>query len=56
MACHAAIKGNRRLSLSEMGALIDEIVRARLPHTCPHGRPTMALLTRSQLDRQFKRH
>lgn len=56
MACHAAIKANRKMDRTEMQALIDDIVRARLPHTCPHGRPTMALLTRDQLDRQFKRH
>lgn len=55
MACHAAIKAHRRLTPEEMRGLIDEIVRARLPHTCPHGRPTMALVTLEQLDRQFKR-
>jgi DNA mismatch repair protein MutL len=55
MACHAAVKANRPMTLGEMRALIAEIIRARLPHTCPHGRPTMALLTREQLDRQFKR-
>ncbi|MBN1478430.1 DNA mismatch repair endonuclease MutL [Candidatus Sumerlaeota bacterium] len=55
MACHAAIKANRHLSVEEMRALIRDIIRARLPHTCPHGRPTMALLTLEQLDKQFKR-
>jgi DNA mismatch repair protein MutL len=55
MACHAAVKANRRLSVDEMRALIRDIIRARLPHTCPHGRPTMALLTLEQLDKQFKR-
>ncbi len=55
MACHAAVKANRHLEIPEMRALIADIVRARLPHTCPHGRPTMALLTLDQIDRQFKR-
>lgn len=55
MSCHAAIKARRRLNRDEMRALIGDLVRARLPHTCPHGRPTMALLTLDQLDRQFKR-
>jgi DNA mismatch repair protein MutL len=55
MACRSAIKAGQALHLEEMRALIREIARARLGFTCPHGRPTMILLTRDQLDRQFKR-
>jgi DNA mismatch repair protein MutL len=55
MACRAAIKAGQPLGLEEMRRLIQEIVDARLGFTCPHGRPTMILLTRAQLDRQFKR-
>ncbi|GAB4322802.1 MAG: DNA mismatch repair endonuclease MutL [Candidatus Sumerlaeia bacterium] len=54
-ACHAAIKANRPLSHDEMRALLHDIRKARLAFTCPHGRPTMLLLTRDMLDRQFKR-
>lgn len=54
-ACLAAIKANRRLSPEEMRGLVDDIRRARLAFTCPHGRPTMLLLTREMLDKQFKR-
>jgi DNA mismatch repair protein MutL len=55
LACHAAIKAGQHLSLDEMQRLIDDLLAARLSFTCPHGRPTMILLTRDQLDRQFKR-
>jgi DNA mismatch repair protein MutL len=55
MACRAAIKAGQPLSLDEMRALIRDLAHARLGFTCPHGRPTMILLTRDQLDKQFKR-
>jgi len=55
LACHAAIKAGQRLRIEEMQQLIDDLLAARLSFTCPHGRPTMILLTRDQLDRQFKR-
>lgn len=55
MACRAAIKAGQQLHIEEMRALIRDIAGARLGFTCPHGRPTMILLTKDQLDRQFKR-
>jgi DNA mismatch repair protein MutL len=55
MACHGAIRAGQRLSKEEMQGLIKDLSSAPLAFTCPHGRPTMILMTRSQLDRQFKR-
>jgi DNA mismatch repair protein MutL len=55
MACHAAIKSGQALQPEEMRQLVEEIYSARLSFTCPHGRPTMMLLTKDQLDKQFKR-
>ena len=55
MACRAAVKAGAQLHLDEMRALIRDIANARLGFTCPHGRPTMVLMTRDQLDKQFKR-
>lgn len=55
MACRSAVKAGQPLHLDEMRALIHDIAAAKLSFTCPHGRPTMILLTRDQLDRQFKR-
>jgi len=55
MACRAAVKAGAILHIDEMRALIRDIANARLGFTCPHGRPTMVLMTRDQLDKQFKR-
>jgi len=55
MACHAAIKSGQALQPEEMRRLVEEIYSAPLSFTCPHGRPTMMLLTKDQLDKQFKR-
>ncbi|MFW6286588.1 MAG: DNA mismatch repair endonuclease MutL, partial [Candidatus Sumerlaeota bacterium] len=55
MACHSAIRSGQRLSREEMEALVSEMVARQLSFTCPHGRPTMVLLRRDQLDHQFGR-
>jgi len=55
MACHAAIKAGQSLAAAEIFELLSQILGAKLSFTCPHGRPTMILLTKDQLDRQFKR-
>jgi DNA mismatch repair protein MutL len=54
-ACKAAIKANRPLSMMEMQALLDEMSRAEDPRGCPHGRPTMVVLTLEEVDRRFGR-
>ncbi len=55
LACHSAIKSGQVLPIEEQRQLVAEIQSAKLGVTCPHGRPTMILITRSQLDKQFKR-
>jgi len=55
LACHSAIKAGQNLSREEMIQLLRDLKKTALAFTCPHGRPTMILLTRGQLDRQFKR-
>lgn len=54
-ACKAAIKANRPMSFQEMEALLDEMSRAGDPRGCPHGRPTMVVLTLEEVDRRFGR-
>ena len=54
-ACHAAVKGGVQLAIDEMQAVVEGLERCDLGLTCPHGRPTMILLTRDLLDRQFGR-
>lgn len=55
MACKAAIKAGDRLSPEEITALLRMRRWAEKSHHCPHGRPTTLLITRSDLDRQFRR-
>lgn len=55
MSCKAAVKGNNLLSLSEAEALIDELLTMENPYNCPHGRPTIVTMTKSELERKFKR-
>ncbi len=54
-ACHAAVKAGDQLATDEMQAVVEGLERCDLGLTCPHGRPTMILLTRDLLDRQFGR-
>jgi DNA mismatch repair protein MutL len=55
MACKAAIKAGDRLSPEEIAALLRLRRWAEKSHHCPHGRPTTLLISRSDLDRQFRR-
>ena len=55
MACKAAIKGNTEITLMEADKLIEEMLTLDNPYNCPHGRPTMIALTRTELERKFKR-
>ena len=55
MSCKAAIKGNQHISHSEAEALLDELFSLENPYNCPHGRPTIIELTKTELERRFKR-
>lgn len=55
MACKAAVKGNMRISPKEADTLIEELLRAENPYTCPHGRPTIISMTKTELEKRFKR-
>lgn len=55
MACKAAVKGNMRISPKEADALIEELLQAENPYTCPHGRPTIISMTKTELEKRFKR-
>jgi DNA mismatch repair protein MutL len=54
-ACRAAVMAGDRLSREEMQRLVEEVLETEEALRCPHGRPTMALLSKEQLDRQFGR-
>lgn len=51
----AAVKAGQVLSREEMEALIQQLEACDVPHTCPHGRPTLIHLSVAQLARQFGR-
>lgn len=55
MSCKAAVKGNNLLSLAEAEVLIDELLTLENPYNCPHGRPTIIAMTKSEMERKFKR-
>ncbi len=55
LSCHTAIRAGQTLSLDEMRDLVRSLERCDLPHTCPHGRPTLVQMTRDQLEREFAR-
>ena len=55
MACKSAVKGNMRLSVKEMEALLDQLLSLENPYHCPHGRPTIITMSRYELEKKFKR-
>ncbi len=55
MACKAAVKGNMVLSMAEAEALIDELLTLENPYNCPHGRPTIISMNKTELEKKFKR-
>ena len=55
MACKAAVKGDHQMSVQEANMLIDELLTLDNPYHCPHGRPTIISMTKTELEKKFKR-
>lgn len=55
MACKSAVKGNNKLSFQEADQLIDQLLTLNNPYHCPHGRPTIISMTKTEIEKKFKR-
>lgn len=55
LACKAALKAGKVLSSPEQKKLMEDVLKLEGEITCPHGRPVILRMTKTQIEKQFKR-
>lgn len=55
LACHSSIRFHRPLTTNEMKQVIADLASCKQPYHCPHGRPTMIIMSEKELEKDFKR-
>ena len=55
LACKASIKANTAITMEEAENLIKDLRNCENPFNCPHGRPTIVIYTKNDLEKMFKR-
>ncbi|NLM37385.1 MAG: hypothetical protein GX202_04585, partial [Firmicutes bacterium] len=53
--CRQAVKAGEQLSPQEAATLIRSLRQTKVPQTCPHGRPTMVAISKTELEKMFRR-
>jgi len=55
IACHSVVRGQRNLPAEEVSALLAALDSVSFASNCPHGRPVYRTLSRSDVEKMFKR-
>ena len=55
MACRAAIKANDKITNLEINSLFEQMEQCENQFTCPHGRPSIVEIPKTELEKMFKR-
>lgn len=55
MSCKAAVKGSQQLSRAEAQQLLTDLLELDNPYHCPHGRPTIIAMSKTEIERKFRR-